>query len=400
MICGLLAIGACKGVNGQAVTTQHVSIDFYGDSIDVSLNNALAPAFAGNLSSKAIQAFYDSVNTGAYQPLVKALLDFKQQNQLDDWLYYQLIRNAAQQLSPKQNNYFAYTLYKWFLLAKSGYDAKLAISKRQLLFYVYSHDSIYDIPFYLKEGKQYVCLNYHDYGNIDFVKDSMHQVDVPVTGATNPFSYVVTKLPAFKADEYTEKALRFNYGKKAYQFTVALNPQVQTIFNNYPVVDFGAYFNIPLSTQTYNTLIPRLKKVVAKMNERKGVDFLMRFTREAFLYETDEDNFGKEKHMSPEETLLYNYSDCDDRAGLFFYLVKEVYNLPMITVLYPTHVVIAVKFSKAVGKPVMYNGEAYTVCDPTLQQQNLPIGYLADKYTHQQGKVVYAYTPVPAVGVK
>jgi hypothetical protein len=173
---------------------------------------------------------------------------------------------------------------------------------------------------------------------------------------------------------------------------VALNPQVQNIFNNYPVVDFGAYFNIPLSAQTYNTLIPRLKRAVAKMNGKKGVDFLMRFTREAFLYETDEDNFGKEKHMSPEETLLYNYSDCDDRAALFFYLVKEIYNLPMVTVLYPTHVVVAVRFTKPVGTPVIYNGDAYTICDPT--QPNVNVGQVADKFTHLQGKVVYAYQPV------
>lgn len=391
LFCGLLAIGARKGVNGQTVTIQKVGINFYDDSIIVDLNNAPVAGFSCNLSGIAIKAFYDSLNTGAYQPLVQALLNFKQQNQLDDWLYYQLIRKAAQQLSPKQNNYFAYTLYKWFLLVKSGYDARLAIGSSQLLFYVFSKDSIYDLPFYIKEGRQYVCLNYHDYGNIDFSKDSMRQVDVPVTGAANAFSYIVTKLPEFKTGDYTEKALHFNYHKKNYQFNVALNPQVQNIFNNYPVVDFGAYFNIPLSKQTYNTLIPRLKKVVAKMNEPKGVDFLMRFTREAFLYETDEDNFGKEKHMSPEETLLYQYSDCDDRAALFFYLVKEIYNLPMITILYPTHVVVAVKFDKPLGAPVMYNGDAYTICDPT--QPNLLVGQLADKYTHQQGKVVYAYQP-------
>jgi hypothetical protein len=30
----------------------------------------------------------------------------------------------------------------------------------------------------------------------------------------------------------------------------------------------------------------------------------MRFTRYAFLYENDQDNFGKEKRLSPEQTLL------------------------------------------------------------------------------------------------
>lgn len=125
-----------------------------------------------------------------------------------------------------------------------------------------------------------------------------------------------------------------------------ISPQISTLFTNYPGVDFESYFNIPLSRQTYVSLIPALKENIRGMSQKRGVDYLMRFTRNALMYETDEQNFGKEKRLSPELTLFSEYSDCDDRAGLFFYLVKEIYNLPMITVLYPTHVTIAVQFDK------------------------------------------------------
>src|SRR5690606_10914787 len=115
-------------------------------------------------------------------------------------------------------------------------------------------------------------------------------------------------------------------------------PIFEKIFANYPSVDFESYFNIPLSKETYGSLIPMLKQNVDGMSQKKGVDYLMRFTRYAFLYEDDEENFGKAKRLSAEETLFAQYSDCDDRAALFFYLVKEIYNLPMIAVLYPTHI--------------------------------------------------------------
>ncbi|HEX8376173.1 MAG TPA: hypothetical protein VF602_00035, partial [Pedobacter sp.] len=107
----------------------------------------------------------------------------------------------------------------------------------------------------------------------------------------------------------------------------------------------------------------------------------------------DERNFGKEKRLTPEQTLFSKYSDCDDRAALFFYLVKEIYNLPMIALLYPTHITMAVQFDKPAGKPIIYNGKKYYVCEPTPQMQDLKIGQMAEKYRNLNYEVVYAYEP-------
>ena len=108
---------------------------------------------------------------------------------------------------------------------------------------------------------------------------------------------------------------------------IKISDEIESIFANYPVVDFESYFNIPLSRETYQSFIPTLKENLKKMNTKNGVDYLMRFTRYAFLYEDDEANFGKEKRLSPEQTLLTKASDCDDRAALFFYLVKFYFHV-------------------------------------------------------------------------
>ena len=329
-----------------------------------------------------------------YHSIIDTLLAYKKRNNLSDWLYYQLIRKAAQQIAPKAENYPRYTLYKWFFLAKSGYDATLGISEHQILFYTYCKENIYDIPVYEKNNRQYVCLNYHDYGKIDFTKDTIKEVDITIPEAQNAFSYQIKNMPDFKASDYTAKDLQFNFRNKLYHFEVYLNPQVQTIFANYPVVDFESYFNIPLTKETYSSLIPRLRENVKKLSCKEGVDYLMQFTRYAFLYENDQDNFGKEKRLSPEQTLLYQYSDCDDRVALFYYLVKEIYNLPMIAILYPTHITMAVKFNKPVGKSVIYNGSKYSICEPTAQVDDLKIGEVASKYKNTSYQVVYEYNPV------
>ncbi|RZL05815.1 MAG: hypothetical protein EOO89_25520, partial [Pedobacter sp.] len=85
--------------------------------------------------------------------------------------------------------------------------------------------------------------------------------------------------------------------------------------------------------------------------------------------------------------------DCDDRAALFFYLVKEIYDLPMIAMLYPTHITMAVQFDNPVGTPIMYKGKTYSVCEPTPQKQDLNIGQLAADLKGTTYQVVYAYEP-------
>jgi len=370
-----------------------VHFDFYGDPIEFEFAGSSRVEFTDQLSSESIQTFYNSILKSPFQPIVNALTSYREQHKPDDWLFYQLIRKTVQQISPKAENYHRYTLYKWFLLSKSGYDALLAISGDQILFYVQSDENIYNIPYRIRDGKQYVCLNYHDYGNIDFEKTRFSEIAIRTPDAQKAFSYKVTQLPGFSPGDYQEKDLSFNYYQTNYHFKIKLNPQVKTIFANYPVVDYESYFNIPLSNETYRSLIPILKNNTKSMTVKKGVDYLMRFTRYAFLFETDSKNFGKEKRLTPEQTLLYDNSDCDDRAALFFYLVKEIYNLPMIVLAYPKHVTIAVEFDKPVGKAILYNGARYSICDPTPQKQDLGLGEPLPELKKSPYEVVYAYQP-------
>lgn len=371
-----------------------LSFDFYGASIELRLDNSCIILYKSPLSEQSIQSFHASISKGNSVSVIESLLSFKKKYQLDDWLYYQLIRKTAQQISPKAENYHRYTLYKWFLLSQSGYDATLKTDGEKLLFYVQSNENIYNIPSYIKNGKQYVCLNYHDYGfNVDFKKGGFTEITMPVANAQSGFSYKITRLPVFSPGDYQEKDLQFNYNENDYHFKIKLNPQIKTIFANYPVVDYESYFNIPLSQETYRSLIPLLKKNVEGMNTKNGVDYLMRFTRYAFLYKKDTEVFGSEKRFTPEQTLLFEESDCEDRSALFFYLVKEIYNLPMIVLAYPEHVTIAVKFNKNFGKPIIYNGITYTVCEPTPQKQDLAVGQLSPNLFKETYQVVYAYTP-------
>ncbi len=380
-------------LSNNLVYAQNIAFQFYDETFNIKIDSSLNIPFNDSLTQESVIKFYSTANHQNFQPLINTLLNYKQKEKLNDWFYYQLIRKTVQQISPKEVNYERYTLYKWFFLLKSGYDTRLAVGKNQLLFYVWSDDDISDIPFYKDDKKQFVCLNFHDYPNANYQKDKVYPVAIPLAENSVIFSYKITQIPDFKPEDYQDKILQFDYKQKSYHFDVKLSNDVQILFKNYPVVNFESYFNIPLSKETYQSLIPYLKKNLKGLSQIKGVDYLMRFTRNAFLYESDQQNFGKEKRLSPEQTLFNNHSDCDDRAALFFYLVKEIYNLPMIALLYPTHITMAVNFDKAIGKPIFYKGQNYYVCEPTPQEKDLKIGHLNPKLINENYQIVYQYLP-------
>jgi hypothetical protein len=389
----LLSCLSIEHLYSQREHTAIIRYDFGADTVELPVDNSFRVPFPEQTTDEAVITFYNTIEKSNYAPAINALLAFKKKNNLDDWLYYQLIRKTAQQVSPKADNYYRYTLYKWFLLCKSGYDAIIRTGEDKMLFYVRSSENIYNIPFHMRDGVQFICLNYHDYGTIDFQSTYFKTIKLPVKEAVNEFSYKVTQLPDFNPSDYIEKDIQFTYRHNNYRFKVKLNPQIKTMFTNYPVMDYEAYFNIPLSRETYSSLIPILKKEIENKPVTKGVDFLMRFTRSAFVFEEDSLVFGKEKRFSPEQTLLYDQSDCEDRSALFFYLVKEIYNLPMIVLSYDKHITIAVHFDKRVGKPIIQNGTKYYVCEPTPQKKDLRIGQLIPALKKEVYEVVYEYKP-------
>lgn len=384
----------CLCIQVKAQDQPAAYIRFFADSIPVQAAALKRVEPSVSITQQSVVDFYAGMEMSSAKELTQGLMAFRDKHQLNDWLYYQLIRRTAQLISPKAEQYERYTLYKWYFLLASGYDVRLAMYEHRLLMYVQSDDKIFDIPLFQKDGKQYVCLNIHDFGPVNMEAVALSPIECPATGSKKSFQYQVKKIPAFRQEAYEEKELVFYYHDREDRFRIRLNPEWNALFTNYPSLDFEDYFNIPMGQLTYNSLIPVLKKKVRKMKLAKGVDYLMQFTRHAFPYENDLAAFGKEKRLSPEQTLFYQYSDCDDRAALFYYLVKEIYNLPMIALMYPDHITIAVAFDHPIGEPILYNGRAYTLCEPTPQPQQTALGQIPENRRHQAFEVVYAYTPV------
>ena len=98
----------------------------------------------------------------------------------------------------------------------------------------------------------------------------------------------------------------------------------------------------------------------------EAVGILLDFVQTAFEYQTDEQQFGKERPLFGDEILFYPYCDCEDRSILFSVLVRELVGLDVVLLNYPEHLATAVRFDDDVkGDYIMIDGKRYVVCDPT-----------------------------------
>ena len=378
--------------NGKELPIDSIGIEFLGMKPLIPAPGILEP-FKGSLQEKDIKDYILKMDSDRMKSIAASLIKLKDQQRLNDWLFYQLIRRTAENCISKKSDYIGYTLYKWYLLKETGFEPLISISTEKILLYVKSNDDIYNLPLKNHNNKQYVCLNYHDYGfDIDLEKESFTNLDNMIKSGEN-FSFKIHFIPTIDKQAYEKRQLNFMYKQKEDQISVLVNPDLRNYFKNYPVTDYKYQFNIPLSNETHESLIKSLKQKVSKFNTSKGVEYLMYFTRNAFAFEKDSQIFGREKRFSPEETLLYETSDCEDRSALFFYLVKEIYDLPMIVLAYEDHVAVAVKLDIETKSKIIYNNEAYTVCEATPQVKDLKIGMIAKELEKKPFEISYSYTP-------
>jgi hypothetical protein len=326
--------------------------------------------------------------------IIPELSTIRDRLHLSDWHYYQLMRKVSQQLIPKEKDYWGYTYCKWFFLAKSGFNPLLCTIDDKLLLYVKSNSTIYNIPIKMMDQKQYVCMNYHDYNyDIPIEKITPQPIQQSLVENGRDFNYMIANMPDSPEEKYVSKTIEFKYKRQIAKHDIKIFPEVKDYFINYPVTDYRFQFNIPFSKVTYSSLIPSLQLKLKEKTKEEGVEYIMFLVRNAFAYEPDSSIYGREKRFSPEETLVSEWSDCEDHAGLFFSLVREVYNLPMIVLSYPGHINVAVKLENSKRITIKHNGSIYTICEPTPQKKVLYLGQMDKKLSKQPYEVVYEYLP-------
>ncbi len=345
------------------VVKRDVEFDFFGSKLGFDIPKKMKNARFYPNTQKGISNYFDTVAASEYEPLLRNIKAIKSSLNLNDWGLYLLVDKIAHNLYKYEDEA---QLFDWFVFNKLGYAVKVGLSRGHVITMYYSKKVIYSTPNFRFGKKRYYVVSHYNKGNIGSVLS--YRQNYP--NATKPLDLALKSLPVFEP-AYRTKKLHFTYLGKKYDITYKYNKNLLDFFATYPQADYPTFFNAPVDNLTYASIAESLRKYINGKKAAEAMNFVLNFVQNAFEYQTDQQQFGREKVMFAEETLYYDASDCEDRAILYSYLTKELFGVPVLGIKYPNHMATAL-YVPLSGDKVRINNKEFVVADPTYI--NAPIG--------------------------
>ena len=382
IIAFLLSWNLCA--HGNKVSVQ---VEFYSEQFTIEYPVEII--LPGLLIAEDISLidYYDRMEKTPYQPVLDVLDLYRKEYELNDWLFYELLKTTINKIYSREDP-LKKGVTLWFFLTKAGYDTRLSYLDNDIYIYAWSEEEIYETPMIVDLEKKFINLS-----SINRSKKSPEQLKLLLfrPGAEGkPFSFKMEKLPQLAA-KVVSREIEFMVKERSFRIAFNMDATLFEIMKSYPAIAEKEYFNIPMSEVTYSSLIPKLRFMVKDKTVAEALGILVAFTRTGFKYKDDNEIFGKSKPMIAEELFHYKYSDCEDRSALFYYLVKEILDLPMLIIAYPDHLTIAIASDDIKGKPFLFDGMQYYICDPTGPVGSNIIGIPPNGYENLSFEILGAY---------
>ena len=319
--------------------------------------------------------------------LLNSLLRAKQTFALNDYLFYKLAKQTLDVVYlPGQTNARNITMYG--LLVDAGFDARLTFRGNDVFVNVFTEEDLFEVPIIDTDGRPYANLSCMTGECNGRQRLFIHPARPNPTGRS--FGFQLRRWPSLGVRPIA-KQLKFNYHGIQQQLDVTFDGTMVDIMRDYPFIHEYCYLETPLSPTLQNSLLPQLRKYLEPLDEQQGLELLASFTRSAFDYKEDNENFGRSKPMVPEELFGYSFSDCEDRSALFFALVRELTGTPMAVIAYDDHLTIAVASETIEGDFFTHGGKRYVFCDPTGPKNSSSIGQIPPGYEGKNFQIIGTY---------
>lgn len=346
-----------------------IEFDFFGKHLGFDISKGLKSAQFQPRNKIGITNFFDKAASSEYNTLLAQIKDTKQELGLNDWGVYLLVKEIAEQTYSNQNEA---DLLSWFLFNKLGYSVKIGLVKDRVVLMHYSSKIIYSTPNYTIDKKKYYVIANYNKGSVG----QLYSYEQNYPGADKALDLALPTLPLLP-ENTASKVLDFEYETKKYKIPFDFNQNIVDFMATYPQADYETFFNAPLEIQTYESVAKELKRIVDGKKASEAMNIVLSFVQKSFEYQTDDEQFKREKVMFAQETLYFDKSDCEDRAILFSYLTKELFGVNVVGVKYKDHMATAL-YVPIDGDKVKYASREYVLADPTYINSN--IGQSMPKY--------------------
>ena len=362
-----------------------VQFSFYGTPCSVRFDPAKKAGLADSREN-AVADMWLVLASDDYNNLLYDTQQLRKNMELCDWAYLKLTGKVADAIYGPGTN--ESVVLRSFLMNQSGFKIRMGRSNddNKLHLLVATADDMFNRMYWTIDNVRYYLAE-----NVRL--SGLHIFDTKFPNEQE-MRLVIEKEQKFLKKPTMRKVLR----SKRYQnvsVNYSVNENTLSFYSDYPksyvrnnAVSQWYYFaNTPFSEETRNQIYPTIKAAISGKTEAEAANIIINFVQTAFEYKTDDEMWGEERSLFPEETLYYQYSDCEDRSILFSRMIRDLLGLDVVLLYYPGHLATAVRFNEDVsGDHLIIGGKKYIVCDPTYIGAS--IGRTMPNMDNSQAKVL------------
>lgn len=330
-------------------------VSFYGTDMVFHFSD-LQPLHMKNASESSVSSLWRQLSDPAYDNMVAECIQNRTKLNLCDWGYVMMTEQVAETFCGGRTN--EAVVLHMYLLTQSGYQMRIGRAGDRLCVLVGSDAKIYRYRYFRMNDVKYYCFD----NSIDQDEFQIYQRAFPKERLMNlDMSQPNLAVKATKPRSLSSKRY------KMVKANIVLNQNLIDFFNSCPLnSEWEIYSKASLSDMAKDSLYPVLRKAIAGKTQAQAANMLLNFVQTGFDYATDQQQFGYERPLYPDESLYYPFCDCEDRSILFACLVRELMGLDVVLLDYPEHLSTAVGFTEEVGGDyLIINNKKYVACDPT-----------------------------------
>ncbi len=360
--------------------TETLHLSYWGLIFNLNYNINMKIENIKKCNSAEIASFWGRLSNTDYELILKDLQKMRERFRLNDWAYCQLIYHTGEEIFQDQN---MSNLFTWFTLTKNAFNCKAGYNEDEIYLLLATQNKIYGEPHLVLDGRDFYSI---DLSNNNIKPINIYTYDGEYPEADDLIDLNITSSP-YLNEVVVEKKLLFSYGDSTWTIPIRQNQTLVEFLAEYPATDLAVYFKSDVSPILRESLIAGLEPIIDNRTEAEALNILLRFVQTAFKYQTDDQQFGEENSLFPDETVFYEYCDCEDRSFLFSWLVREFLGLEVIGLDYPGHIATAVQMNFDIeGDKINFNGTDYLVCDPTYI--NADIGVIMPQFLNVEPEII------------
>ena len=353
-----------------------INIDFLGWPLYFDLDKAFFSIKIDNPSANEISTYWTEMSEVNYNHFLYQISEVANILNINQWGYYQLIKECSKQVYPTNNN--MQVLFQWAMLSRSRYKVKVGFNDEKAFLLIPTVYKMYNIDFVNIAGVNYYIIDGKGEQLQTYEKD-FPEADILMD--------VSIRKPLYTNEIKKSRDYHFTYGGKKQTVNLAYDEEMINFYKTIPLSDIVVYFNSVVSDRTKASVKEAFEPLLKGKDDIESVNILLSFMQQAFGYKTDQYAYGTEKYFFADELLHYPFSDCEDRSVLFTYLVKTLLNKEVVALGFPGHMATAINFkNKVEGTNFTYNNSTYVVADPTFY--GAPVGILVSAVSGLKAEVI------------